>query len=273
MFRYLTIIGIFLITFSNPVKSDLFGDIIEGVGNAVIEEVLETKCPEPTAGVCKCSPYKEGTGNTDIVNSWNNCKGKITYNDGQSLVASFKNGSPTGKKCSAFDANGREYPGDCSSGSYVQVKQEQKVASASSGASSKGEKDYIDQMSYYYMVNYVFKNCAISGGISKKQYNGLKKEAQMVGDALQKRGNITAERVKELKVTANKKWQNGDGKMLKTLMPMMGLGTPRDQLSSTQWSKILVYCDEQWATNTVLRNLIVQSLSQGDGNSAEDLDF
>ena len=273
MFRYLAIISIFLITFPSLAKSDLLGDIIEGVGNAVIEEVLEPECAEPAAGVCKCSPYKEGTGNTDIVTAWDNCKGKITYENGVSLEANFKNGSVTGKKCSAFAADGTEYPGDCSSGEYVEIKKEEKVASASSGGSSKGEKDYIDQMSYYYMLNYVFKNCAVSGGITKKQYNGLKKEAKMVGDALQKRGNITAERVKELKVTANKKWQNGEGKMLLTLMPMMGLGTPRDQLSATQWSKILVYCDEQWATNNVLRNMIVQSISQGGGKSAEDLDF
>ena len=272
MFRYLAITSIFLITFPNLAKSDLLGDIIGGVGNAIIEEVLEPECAEPAAGVCKCSPYKEGTGNTDIVTAWDNCKGKITYENGVTLAANFKNGSVTGKKCSAFAADGTEYPGDCSSGEYVEIKKEEKVASASSGASSTGEKDYIDQMSYYYMLNHVFKNCAVSGGISEQKYNGLKKEAKVVGDHLQKKGNITAERVKDLKVMANKKWQD-DTPALKTILPMMGLGTPRDQLSATQWSKVLVYCDEQWATQAVLRNMIVQSISQGDGNSAEDLDF
>ena len=274
MFRHLVIISVFLITFPILAKSDLLGDIIEGVGNAVIEEDLEPECEEPAAGVCKCSPYKEGTGNTDIVTAWDNCKGKITYENNVSLEANFKNGSPTGKKCSAFDANGKEYPGDCSSGEWVEIKKEEtNVASnnASKSSSKSPQEEFIKDIVMYYQWNQVFKPCSISGGIRKSQYKAFKKESEQYIKFRQKARGIKSDELKGLKVEANKR-AAVEMKQTTSLFPMLGVGQPMNNLGVQQLGRVVKLCSDVWSQSMVFRGLMTQEMNQGS-NDPEDLDF
>ena len=256
----------------NYAKADLFGDILEEAGKAIIQEALEVDCEEPAEGVCKCSPYTVGTGNVDIVNAWDNCKGKITYEDNQSLVANFKNGNAYGK-CSAFDANGKEYPGDCSSGSWVELKKENKSNSASNSGSNAESPNsaYTSSMQLFYQYDLAFKPCATSGGISQAQYKSFLKQSKQYSKFAQKKHKIKDKDLKELKKIA---YQNAKKEMEATtsLFPMIGVGLPMSQLTGQQYAGVVQFCSDIWGQSTMILGIAAKEMNQGS-NSQDDLPF
>tara|TARA_Y100000816_G_C26082380_1_gene570659 strand:+ start:1408 stop:1854 length:447 start_codon:yes stop_codon:yes gene_type:complete len=138
-------------------------------------------------------------------------------------------------------------------------------------AMSPGE-EFISRVKLYYQYNIVFKPCAKSQGINYRQYEGFLKESKKAVKYYQMKLNIKKDELQKHKIQANKK-ANEDMAMVKNLMPIMGLGQPKDQLSKEQLKKIRKYCGEQWQNSLVVRTLIKLEMNDEDNDISDDLDF
>ena len=289
----------------NIAKADFLNDLIESAVDAAVDKVLEVQCKEPEAGVCKCSPYTQGTGNEDIVGIWDNCKGKFIGTDGvvgegdwkagnmhgdgvmragnNYYKGGFVNGEFHGKGEITTDGGetvitanykGGEMFGSCTS---IHTKRGKENGDCSSGEFKLIKKDsdkYVDNLKNFYTFNEYNKRCNASGLLSDRKYTRFKKNIKTIILSLQKMYNVPDKDVKSLKAEAGKRGKAVASKPIQLLEVTTGFGKPIDEYSLEEFGAVSKFCNDSFSQQMILVRQYLKIHGDKKNNSDdEELDF